>query len=302
MQPSYLSPARYLAGGYGVDTTDLTTVQLRNKLVQATNMANRYCNVPKLPQAFDFRGGTMTDERHQFPAVDPLAFGPGARRVFLNAAPVKSVSSFILDLGLNNHITIDAATQLYVNTMENFVEIVAVNPVVVGWWPPYPIALYEPIARVTYTYGKTFTATGDELEAQSPNLFMASFGNWQEGGAVTVAIDGVEVDPADYTVNESDGTVAFASGSEPTVNTVVTADYTYTLDGSIADGVAEIATYLLGLRTTAQRGMLGIQSLRVAEVAISAFSPAQMVTKNGVSVPASAAQYLDGFVYGSVAA
>lgn len=302
MKSSYLSAARYLAGGYGMDTSGLTTVQIAQQLVRATDRVNRYCNVPKLPQPFDFRGGTMTEERHQFRVYDPLAYGPGVKRVFLNASPVQSVSAFRLDMGNTNRIVIDPTTQLYVNPMENYVEIIAINPTVVGWWPPYPLSLYEPVAVVTYDYYRRFTATGDELQAISPTLYMASFGNWLEGGDVTVEIDGVEIDPAAYTVNEFDGTITFTSAAAPTPTTEVTADYTYTLDDSIAQATGIIATDLLAKRQIAERGMIGIQSLRVAEVALTQMLPGQTVTRNGIAIPTEAAHYLDAFVYGSVAA
>ena len=301
MLQTYLSPARFLAGGYGIDTEGLTVAQLRNKLVQATTMANRYCNAPKVPQAFDFRGGTMTDELHQFRVPNSLAYGPGVRRVFVNALPLRTVTALRLDVGLTTYIDINVATQVYVNTQEGYAEIVAITPNVVGYFPPWPIGLYRPIARISYTYGRTFEVVGDELEAESPTLFMASHGNWSETIAPTVYVDGVEISPNDYTVNTDDGRVLFDTTAQPAIGTIVTADYTYILDDAIASGVGEIATSLLAQRNMAQRGMIGLQSLRVAEVALTQLSPSQMSTKNGVTIPIAAAQYLDGFVMGTVA-
>jgi hypothetical protein len=51
----------------------------------------------------------------------------------------------------------------------------------------------------------------------------------------------------------------------------------------------------------AQRGMTGLQSIKVAEVALTALQPTQMVTKNGATIPATAASLLDGaYTFGSV--
>lgn len=302
MLQSYLSPARYLAGGYGADTSGMTQAAVRNVLVRATSRVNRYCNAPKLPSPFDFRGGAMIDEMHQWPIVNSLAYGPGARRVYVNATPLRTVTALSIQLGVSPQITIDPSDQLFVNTMEGYAEIVALTPTIVGTWPlALQLGLYQPLARISYTYGRTFPVVGDVLEAESPTLYTASHGNWSSTIAPTVYVDGVEIDPTDYAINYDDGSVTFDDAAEPAVQSEVSADYTYLLDDAIAQATGVVATNLLGARAMASRGMLGLQSLRVAEVALSAMSPRQMVTKNGATIPAEAAEYLDGFVFGSVA-
>ncbi len=296
----YCSPLRYVHGGYGITDTG-TALSLRNKLVQASAAVDTFCNGTLLPDKHDFRGGTVTDEQHIWKPPTPLLNEPGARRIFLNHRPIRTLTAFSINYTNTYSITLQPS-DLMVNTPSGFVEIVASQPTVIGY-PPlgFWFGLYEPFVLASYTYGWQFVAGSDVLEAVSPSVFMASHGSWLEDGAVSVAIDNVEVDPADYTVNTDDGTVTFADGEEPTPDQVATVSYAYTLPSAIETATAIIATGLMGEARMAQRGMLGLQSIRVAEVAITALQPSQMVTKNGVSIPAQAAALLGGYVMGSVA-
>lgn len=294
-----LSPRRYLRMGYGLATPDNYTIaQIRNALVAAQDAVNRYCNVPKFPSQFDWRGGAMTDEQHQWPIINPLAYGPGSRRTYLNVGPIKEVTSFILDLGKTYRVELTPSDGIYINKMEQYVEIVSVNPTVVGFYPlAVNLGLYNPIARVSYTYGWEFPVTGDVLEAETTKLYSASYGNWDSAADTAVYLDDVLVDPGDYTVDYDDGTINFATAPSPGVE--VTADYTYLAPSEVANAVGIAATGLLGDARNLQRGLYGLQSLRVAEVTITALQPSQTVTKSGVTLPASAAALLDDFVFGS---
>jgi hypothetical protein len=295
-----LSPRRYQVQGYGLALPDnFSLVQLRNALSRAQAEVNRYCNIPKQPSQFDWRGGTMTDEQHQWKIINPLAYGVGARRVYLNAGPIKAVTSFILDLGKTYTVVITPSDGIYVNHMEQYVEIVSVNPTVVGFYPlAVNLGLYNPIARVSYTYGWDLSVVGDVLEAESPIAFWATYGNWSSVVDPIIRVAGVEVDPGDYTLDLNDGRVTF-TGVTVGIGEEVTADYTYLCPDEIPQAIGLTATGLLGGARMAQRGMTGLQSIKVAEVALTAFQPSQMVTKNGATIPAEAATLLDTFVFGS---
>lgn len=298
-----LSPQRYLRGGYGLVLPDgFTMSQLRTTLIRAQDQVTRYCNAPKQPSAFDWRGGTMLNEQHQWKIINPLAYGPGARRVYTNAGPIKTCTALSLDLGKTYLVTLDPSVDVYVNKIEQYVEIVAVNPTIAGFYPlAVNLGLYNPIARISYTYGWDFPVTGDVLEAEQPNLYSAAYGNWDSTILPTVYADGVEIDPVDYSVNYDDGAISFTSGNEPTAGVEVTADYTYLCPDPIVQAIGLTATGLLGASRMAARGMTGLQSIRVAEVALTALQPSQMVTKNGATIPAEAASLIDGYVFGSVA-
>lgn len=294
---TYISPLRYQHGGYGIEFTG-TVLAMRNKLVAATAAVNTWCNGSLIPEQHDFRGGTVVGERHIFRGGTALLSEPGDRRIFLNHRPIRTVSSVTIEWTPTYSISVDS-DQLFVSS-QGFVEIVAINPTIVGF-PPfgYMVGPYDPFSVTNYTYGWQFTATSDVLEAISPTQFMASHGSWLEGGTVTVEIDGVEVDPADYSYNTDDGTVTFATAPAP--GEVATVSYVYTLPPAIEQATALIVTDMIGQARLATRGMTGLQSIRVAEVALTQMSPSQMSTKNGVSIPISAANFLAPFAIGSAA-
>ncbi len=301
--PALLSPARYLRSGYGIALPEgYTLSMLRTKIIQAQEQVTRYCNAPKLPQPFDWRGGTMTGEQHQWRITNPLAYGPGARRIYLNAGPIRSVEAVQLDLGKTYLVSLNAATDIYINSMENYIEVVSVAPTVVGFYPlAVNLGLYNPVSRTTYTYGWSFTITGDILEAETPMVFSGAYGNWDSLIDPVVFLNGVEQDPADYTVDFNDGTISFDTAPSPGV--VVTADYAYTAPAAIVDAIGITTTALLGGARIAQRGMVGLQSIRVAEVSMTAMNPSSGTsTRNGVSIPVEAAALVSGYVFGSVAA
>jgi hypothetical protein len=301
MATTLLSPRRYLRQGYGLSLpTGYTLSQLRSALIRAQNQVTRYCNAPRLPQAFDWRGGTMTDEQHQWKITNPLAYGPGARRVYVNAGPVKTCTALALDLGKTYLVTLDPATDIYVNHIEQYVEVVAVAPTVVGFYPlAVNLGLYNPIARISYTYGWTFDVAGDVLEAESPTQFTAAYGNWSQSPPAVIYLDGVE-QGSGYTVNFDDGTVTFTTA--PGVGVEVTADYTYTAPSEVVDAIGYAATAELTRTRMNARGLAGLSSLKVAEISMSVMNPAQMVTKNGATIPVEAAALVGTYVFGSASA
>jgi len=294
-QQSLLSVNRYLDGGYGIDTSPFTRSQLRNILVRATTNVERYCSVPSIPQKFDFRGGSVTGEQHQWPYVSPLLINAGSRRVYLNQKPIVSIESFQLQLAQHYVVTLSPSDNLIVNHMEGYVEVVALTPVITGYFPVgWNFGLWNPLALVDYTYGWTFEVTGDVCEAQSPALFTASHGNWS-AAAPTVFVDGTEVVSTDYTVNRDDGSILFDTLAAPAIQSTVTVDYVYLCPDAVSQAVGIVATDLIGKARMASRGMIGLQSLRVAEVAITAMQPNRYATKNGITIPVEAANLLAGF-------
>lgn len=297
MRAVLLSPRRYLRSGYGIALPDgFSLSTLRTRIAQAQGLVDRYCNVPKQPSAFDWRGGAMAEEQHGWPRVNPLAPGPGSRRVYLNAGPVKDVTAFVLDLGSTYQVTVQP-NQIYVNHIEQYAEVIAVSPTIIGV-PPIgiPLGLYQPIARVSYTYGWSFPVAGDVLEAESPTQFSATYGNWDQSPPAVVYLDGVE-QLSGYTVDFDDGTVTFATAPSPGVE--VTADYTYLAPGPVVDAVGETTAWLLSQSRINQRGLAGLSSLKVAEVSMTQMLPT--VTKNGATLPATVAALIDGYVMGTAA-
>ena len=298
-----LSPQRFLRMGYGQALpSDFSMSTLRTVLSQAQDQVSRYCAVPKMPQAYDWRGGTMTNEKQQWKVSNPLAYGEGVRRVYLNSYPIKAITDFHLDLGLTFSIQVPN-DQLYLNAQESYFEIVALSPTVVGYYPlAVNLGLYQPIARVSYTYGWQFDITDDVLESETPTVFSGAYGNWIASPAPVIYFDGVAVNPADYTLNGDDGQVTFTDTTKPSPGVVVSADYSYAVPDEIVQAVGITTAHLIGMSRIAARGMTGLQSIKVAEVALTSMYPSKTAVRNGVILPEMAALLADGYTFGSIAA
>lgn len=298
----YVTPKRFALGGYGIDISGVSVPALRSTLQRATTMVNTFCNGAMIPQPFDFRGGTVTDELHQFPIPDPLVAFPGSRRVFVRQRPLRTVTSFSILFTSNYQIDLTLPNDLFVNTNEGWCEIVASQPTIIGY-PPigYWYGLYQPQAKLSYTYGYRIAITDDVCEASTPKTYWATYGQWDATADVEVEIDGVVVNPATYSTSATDGSITFDTAPAP--GEVVTVSYTTTLPDAIAQATGLIATDLLAQARIAARGMIGLQSLKVAEVAITQMTggSGEYVTRNGVRIPASAATFLSSFAIGSAA-
>lgn len=295
---TYMTPVRFGLGGFGIDTTALTQAQLRQKLVQASSMVDAWTNRPMQPTRADLRGGQIVGEQHIWPIPNALVDRPGDRRVFLNCGPIRSIESFKIQFTTTYEINLPP-DNLYINAEAGYIELIASQPTIIGY-PPlgYWFGLSEPVTTTTYSYGWRYAVADDVLEATDPLTYVASHGNWLSGGDVTVTVDGVEIDPTDYTVRLDDGAIIFDAAAQPGVDAEVLASYTYTLPEGIATACGLIATDLLAKTRTAQRGLLGLQSLRVAEVSMTTAAPYE--DRNGISIPSQAAGLLRPFCWGSV--
>lgn len=303
MRP-YLSPTRYLAGGYGLDTSSFSRAQIMRFLSRATAQVNAWCAVPQIPQPFDFRGGAVTGEQHEWRVPSSILLADAStRRVYLNQGPVRTVTAFLVRLGKTYSIELTPSTDIYVNPMAGYIEVVAVAPTIVGSWPVgINFGLWSPVSETSYTYGRIYPVVDDILEAESPSLYVGSQGSWDTSYDVTVEVNGVEIDAGDYAVNYPDGTITFDASAEPAADTEVTASYTSNIPPSIEEATGLIATAMMGESRVAARGLLGLSSIKVAEVTLTAMSPAAMVTnKSGISIPTGAANLLYPYVMGSVA-
>lgn len=297
----YLSANRYALSGAGIDLSNIPAVTMRSVLRQASNMVDQFCNAAKLPTPFDFRGGTVMNELHIFPIPNPLVAYPGSRRVFVYQRPLRTVTGFSIEFTTNYRIELSVASDIFVNTTEGWCEIVASQPTIIGY-PPigYWYGMYQPLAKLSYTYGYQFPQVGDVCEAGSPTLYFATYGSWDAVAAVEVQIDGSVVDSSTYRVNRADGTIAFTTA--PTPNTEVTVSYMATLPDAIAQATGIIATDLFAKSRNMAR-MPGLSSMKVAEISLTRLTGdrGRYTTKNGISIPEDAAVLLGSFALGSAA-
>jgi hypothetical protein len=294
-----MTPRRFRIGGYGIDAS--STIALRSALVRATAKVDTYTNGALHPSKFDWRGGSVTGEQHSWQVPDPLLTDAGSRRVYPIGTPVRSCTGFIISFTENYRIELNTATDLFINSGSGYIEVIASQPTIIGFPPVgYWFGLYQPVVTLDYSYGYRFDVTDDVCEADSPLVYWASYGQWLAGGTVTIKVAGVTIDPSDYTLDLNDGRITFAASAEPVPDEEVTASYAYTCPPAVAEATALIAVDELGRSRIAQRGMIGLASIKVAEVSLTQMNPGSYTTRNGVSIPESAATLLSGFTRKSI--
>lgn len=288
----YVTANRFQSvSGTGIDTSFLTTPQVRGNLQRATAMVNAFTAQAVIPGAFDFRGGTVVDEQWHFQPPNPLIAYAGSRRVFPNQRPLRSVTAFALDFTSTYKITLDPAQDIYVNATEGWFEIVASQPTIIGY-PPigYWFGLYQPVATYTYTYGYRMAYTDDPLDAVDPRTWFGSVGSWDATG-VSVTVNGATADPSTYAVLAADGAVRFTTA--PAAQAEVAASYTSLIPPAVEQATAIVAADLVGkARNTAR--MPGLSSVKVAEITLTrmAGDRGRYTTRNGISIPEDAAVLL----------
>lgn len=260
----YITPDRFRAMGFGLDLTDVEEVELRQTITRASALIDAYCAVPMAPQKHDFRGGTITAEQHAWPLPDiSMISRVGTRRVYPLHRPITEVTAFRVDF--TNSFGLDITpSNLYVNYVENWAEVVSLAAVVSGVYPVgINFGLYTPVAKISYKYGWSISETGDYLEPTDADEYRGNHQWWHTSPAPKVYIDGV-LQTIGYSINYDEGTVVFADNL--TASQVVTADYNYKLPDPIAEATGFMVAHLLGERDLQQKGMAGIGMMRVAEV------------------------------------
>lgn len=252
-------------------------------------MANRYCNAPI---DHDFRGGSVTDERHVWDTGNAHRFG--RQRVFPFHRPIRTVDHLRIDVTNTQYVQIEADS-LYVNPQESWVEPVSLALTTVGLFGTgiLPnVGLDSPVSKLTYEYGWEFTATDEPLASYSGDAQLMAPDQFWTDDDVVIKQDGTTLtEGADYTLNRYEGMVT-VSGYDAAA--YYTASYTYPLPRPFGLGVGLIATDVIAQQGIVGRGLVGLSSLTVEEISfrVSRASGISQVPVNG-----AAASLLDPFVY-----
>lgn len=294
----YLTPQRFRTMALGLDLSEISDDALRAALYRASAQVDSYCNVPLLPSPHDFRGGTATDEEHiwhvdGYDRYRPFRFFPMHR-------PIQTVDSFKVFSTPTVFLEIDPS-EVYVHNTGGMLEVSTIH---LTQYSAYGagvlttlVGLYEPIVRVTYTYGRAFPtleplSTTDEVVYQAPH-------QWWTDAAVEVKKNGVVV-VSGITIDRDEGTVTFDTPND--TDDLVTASYTYSMPLAIAEATALIVADDFGESQMRSRGMSGVDFLQVGEISIRRAGAG--VTKGSSSAVASinerAAALLDGFRFWTV--
>lgn len=290
MQP-YVTPERYRTMGLGADLEGVEDWELRSILSSATSLVNTYCNVPLLPQAHDFRGGTITNEQHQWTA------DPHGKRIYLWHTPIKTITSLKVMATSNQYLDV-SADELFIQPGEGYTEIVALALTSVGLFgAAVPvIGLTNPITRTSYTYGYEFPVTGEYLEPTDAWTYRAQNQFWTAAD-VTVYRDGVEITTG-FTVDRIEGAIVFDEPQEH--DDILTVDYTYSLPREIAQATAIAATTALAERDLTSKGLGQLAEIAVEEVRLRRDARRTGTVVAQEALPDSAQALLSGFRFVTV--
>lgn len=286
----YLTPQRYRSMGFS--TADPGDEALRSHINRASLAVDRFCNVPMVPARYSFRGGSMVDEEHDFNLGDGVSV-PQQRTFWPFSKPLKSVQS--LRIFVTNSQYVDfAASELFVR--RDSIEVVSMTMTAVGLFGQYTlpiIGLTTPTARLSYTYGYSFTATEEFVEPTDGQLYRAQNQFW-DNTAVVVKKNGV-IQSTGFTIDRTEGTVRFDANLP--ADTVVSVSYGYSLPNEVAQATGITVARYIGDSELIAKGMSGVQSLRVGEISIDRFSPRATSNTMSVDLPNEAKQLLDGLQF-----
>jgi len=140
---------------------------------------------------------------------------------------------------------------------------------VTGWVVPIG-GLADPMAQVSYSYGRVTTETLERLYPitnDEKRVFQAGNGFWivDVDHEVTVTVDDLEADPDDYEVDEDVGRITFDADTTG----VVRATYSHALDRNVPSAVGLIMEHLHGAARARSRGLTGgVHRVKVGEISI----------------------------------
>jgi len=292
----YLTPSRYRASGFGVDVSTMEDAELRAVLVRASSLVDVYCGIPMQPSRHDFRGGSITGEQHAWRLATDV--GRGTRRVYPMHRPLNTATSFVVKFTNTFQVSIDPAN-IYVNRIEGWMEVVSLAAVASGLYPVgVNFGLYTPVAEIGYTYGYSFSVEDEEMIVTDGNTYQAIRGSWSASPAPIIKKNG-SVITTGFTTSISEGEVVFDAPNA--ASDIITATYTYTLPDAVVDATGVVATHLLGERSLASKGMSGLSSIKVAEVALARTRNNAAVGEMGNVIPETAMNLLYPYVYRNVA-
>jgi len=263
----YLTPERFRTMGFGVDLSDPDSpsdIEIRSVIQRATAAVNTYCCVPMIPVQFDFRGGTVTGEAHEW-SVSQYDM-PHPYRYWPVYQPVKAVSQFRIYSTPDVYTEI-STSEIFINNNQSYIEVSSLQLSQFGIFGlgviTTLIGMYNPVAKANYTYGWEFSVVDEVLEPTDAWTYRAQNQFWV--GTPEVKLNGV-VQSAGITIDATEGTVTFATPLAP--SDLVTASYTYPLPSAIAQATGQIAADFLGERLLAAKEMVGVAEITAGEITI----------------------------------
>jgi len=294
----YMTPDRFRTMGFGVDLTDVQDYEIRAKLVSAAARVHTITAAPNEPQPHDFRGGTITNEEHFWNTGDGRAVPP-QRSFHTWHYPIKTCTDMKIYLTNGRYIDIgETERYLTLRTVE-IVSLAMTASGIFGAAVVPEIGLLNPVVKMSYTYGYEIPHVGEVLEdTEGDETTYRAQDQWWTSDDVTVYVDGSEVTTG-FTIDRDEGTITFGTAQ---TGSVVKADYTSKLPREIAMASGILAAEALGDRETRSRGMSGLRSVRVGEIALEKDTPMRGGQTLVTPAQAEAEALLEGFSFISAGA
>lgn len=297
----YITPKRLRHMGLGLNLADKTDAELAEQIRSASQAVDAFCNVPRTPQPYTFKGGTIAGETHGWGLFNRN------HRVWPFHQPVRAVTSLRINATESLYIDFPDASDYYVNPTDGYVEIINFALTKVGLWGQANVpqmGLVDPVVYIDYTYGYRYSVVDEDIYPLPADTtvsgdedytdFMAPDGFWAADEPVTVKVDGVEIDESDFVLDRNGGFVKFDSALDP--DDTVSISYIYRVPRDIARATALSTVSFMGEASLVAANMTGIESLKAEELEIRRIGSRSGAEK-GVSLPAAAQSLLGGWVF-----
>jgi hypothetical protein len=292
----YLTPDRFREMGFGVDISELDDAELMALIAQASSVVDAYCNVPRIPQKHDFRGGSIVGEQHSW-AMPEHSLDYGQRRMYPYHWPILQINNFKIYVTNSQYVEI-GPTELFINNSERWFEIVSYAVTSIGMFGALivpNIGLATPVAKVNYDYGWDFTVVDELLTHSDGQTWRAQNQYWHS----TDDVDDNSRDPAiekngsvittGFSIDHDEGTVVFDDNLAAT--DTIKATYHHKLPQELQYGTGHIVAHLHGQAELHARGMAHLTLLKVQEVTMRRDTPGGTLAENLDSlVPEAAIQ------------
>jgi len=296
MTDPYLTPERFKTMGTGVDLSEVEDIALRSSIMRSVAAIHSYCAVPTMPQQYSYRGGTITGEEHIY-QTDAWE-RPRPFRVWPWHTPVRTVVDLRLIWGIQqgNETFLDISPGNLLISDQGYLEVSSLNlsQLVFGdAIMPY-IGLHDPIFRVGYTYGYRFTEVSEICDPVDARTYQAQNQFWTDD-TVTVKVNGSTVTTG-FTLDRLEGWILFGAMQAP--DALVQVSYVHSLPNDIMQACAILTAKDLTASDIRAKGLEGLASISVKDVAVRRAMSARSSSGSGHSmsdIPDEAARYLNGW-------
>jgi hypothetical protein len=274
----------------GFGTSDVDDEALVPIILRASLAVDRYCAVPMTPDRYSFRGGTVTDEEHRFDLGDGLGALP-TQTIWPRSYPLRSVSQ--MRAYITNSQYVDFATSELFLTKRT-INVTSITLTSVGFFGAIAmpiVGLANPVLRVSYAYGFSFTSTDEYLVNTEGSTYQAQNQFWDTDVDPVIKKNGVIITTG-FTVDPVEGKVVMDVAQ--TEADVITATYTYPMPAEVSQATGITVAKYLSDREMVGRGMGGLEALRVGEISMERSRSRAVIATKSLDLPNDAMQLLGG--------